>query len=86
MYRTAVDVGRLNRPSSYELRHLSADCPSSDTVVLVFMVASGDRGRARSRRPTEGVSKGGLEPPRPEGHQHLKLARLPFRHFDVVSG
>ena len=26
------------------------------------------------------VREGGLEPPRPVGHQHLKLARLPFRH------
>ena len=26
------------------------------------------------------VREGGLEPPRPFGHQHLKLARLPFRH------
>ena len=24
------------------------------------------------------VSKGGLEPPRPCGHKHLKLARLPI--------
>src|SRR3954467_2132708 len=23
----------------------------------------------------------GFEPPRPFGHQHLKLARLPFRHI-----
>ena len=26
------------------------------------------------------VGEGGLEPPRPEGHWHLKPARLPFRH------
>ena len=31
------------------------------------------------------VSKAGLEPARPNGHQPLKLARLPFRHFDVGS-
>ena len=43
MYRTAVDVGRLNRPHSYELRNPGADCPSPDTVVLVFMVASQNR-------------------------------------------
>ena len=24
------------------------------------------------------MSKGGLEPPRPNGHKHLKLARLPI--------
>ena len=42
-YRTAVDVGRLPRPWSYELRHLSADCPSPDTAVLVFTVASQNR-------------------------------------------
>ena len=27
------------------------------------------------------VGKGGLEPPRPYGHWHLKPARLPFRHL-----
>ena len=26
------------------------------------------------------VPKGGLEPPRPFGHRHLRPARLPFRH------
>ena len=26
------------------------------------------------------VREGGLEPPRPCGHWHLKPARLPFRH------
>lgn len=26
------------------------------------------------------VGEGGLEPPRPYGHWHLKPARLPFRH------
>lgn len=26
------------------------------------------------------MGEGGLEPPRPEGHWHLKPARLPFRH------
>ena len=31
------------------------------------------------------VREGGLEPPRPCGHQHLKLARLPFRHSRKVE-
>lgn len=31
-------------------------------------------------QPTQLVGEGGLEPPRPEGHWHLKPARLPFRH------
>ncbi len=31
-------------------------------------------------RRTAVVGEGGLEPPRPEGHWHLKPARLPFRH------
>ena len=31
------------------------------------------------------VGEGGLEPPRPEGHWHLKPARLPFRHSPVTS-
>jgi hypothetical protein len=31
-------------------------------------------------RLTNFVGEGGLEPPRPEGHWHLKPARLPFRH------
>ena len=31
------------------------------------------------------VREGGLEPPRPFGHQHLKLARLPFRHSRKVE-
>lgn len=32
------------------------------------------------------VGEGGLEPPRPEGHWHLKPARLPFRHSPVATG
>lgn len=28
----------------------------------------------------EKVRERGVEPPRPEGHWHLKPARLPFRH------
>ena len=34
------------------------------------------------------VPRRGLEPPRPYRHQHLKLARLPFRHLGtgVVRG
>jgi hypothetical protein len=31
-------------------------------------------------RDKTNVGEGGLEPPRPEGHWHLKPARLPFRH------
>ena len=30
------------------------------------------------------MGEGGLEPPRPEGHWHLKPARLPFRHSPVA--
>jgi hypothetical protein len=48
---TAVDVGRLDRPCSYELRHLSADCPSADTVVLVFTVASQNRVGTQPKEP-----------------------------------
>ena len=32
------------------------------------------------------VGEGGLEPPRPEGHWHLKPARLPFRHSPSTTG
>src|SRR5258705_11577855 len=32
------------------------------------------------------VGEGGLEPPRPEGHWHLKPARLPFRHSPQQPG
>lgn len=32
------------------------------------------------------VGEGGLEPPRPEGHWHLKPARLPFRHSPATTG
>lgn len=32
------------------------------------------------------VGEGGLEPPRPEGHWHLKPARLPFRHSPETTG
>ena len=42
------------------------------------------------RFPTAGgpliVGEGGLEPPRPEGHWHLKPARLPFRHSPQQPG
>src|SRR5690606_34902730 len=45
------------------------------------------RPRTRVRPGTRGVpgltisvGEGGLEPPRPFGHWHLKPARLPFRH------
>ena len=31
------------------------------------------------------MRKGGLEPPRPCGHQLLRLARLPLRHFRVTD-
>ena len=30
------------------------------------------------------VPRRGLEPPRPFGHQYLKLARLPFRHLGFL--
>jgi hypothetical protein len=36
-------------------------------------------------RRSEGVREGRLELPRPEGHQDLNLARLPFRHSRVSS-
>src|SRR3954447_9367689 len=48
-----------------------------------------DMSGAYVRRPNmasiaNAVGKGGLEPPRPLiGHQHLKLARLPFRHLPL---
>ena len=32
------------------------------------------------------MRKGGLEPPRPFGHQLLRLARLPLRHFRADPG
>src|SRR5271166_4803017 len=32
------------------------------------------------------VGEGGLEPPRPEGHWHLKPARLPFLHSPETTG
>ena len=41
------------------------------TVIAMFIEYLG--GRVVPRR--------GLEPPRPYRHQHLKLARLPFRHL-----
>ena len=37
-------------------------------------------GPRASRRGSLLVGEGGLEPPRPCGHWHLKPARLPFRH------
>src|SRR5687768_11395175 len=40
-----------------------------------------DRSLAKSTtRVRACVGEGGLEPPRPYGHWHLKPARLPFRH------
>jgi hypothetical protein len=36
--------------------------------------------RWKKRGKKEIVLGRGLEPPRPCGHQHLKLTRLPFRH------
>ena len=32
------------------------------------------------------MGEGGLEPPRPYGHWHLKPARLPFRHSPKQPG
>jgi len=32
------------------------------------------------------VREGGLEPPRPFEHWHLKPARLPFRHLRLAIG
>ena len=34
-------------------------------------------------RPAIAVRERGVEPPRPEGHWHLKPARLPFRHSRI---
>jgi len=35
------------------------------------------------RAPAKEMRGRGVDPPRPEGHEHLKLARLPFRHTRV---
>ena len=39
-----------------------------------------DRRTVRPTHPSLPVGEGGLEPPHPFEYQHLKLARLPFRH------
>ena len=41
--------------------------------------------RSRVGSTQGGVSRGGVEPPRPCGHRPLKPARLPFRHLDKSS-
>jgi hypothetical protein len=43
-------------------------------VLVVQLSLPNNVGRARV------VREGGLEPPRPFEHWHLKPARLPFRH------
>lgn len=43
------------------------------------------QGPSLRRDPEVIVGEGGLEPPRPEGHWHLKPARLPFRHSPASS-
>ncbi len=55
--------------------------PSSTTSSVSRPDATTLTGRVRARRTRVGytcVSEGGLEPPRPCGHQPLKLARLPI--------
>ncbi len=47
-------------------------------------VNDGSRTAGAVRLPYS-VGEGGLEPPRPEGHWHLKPARLPFRHSPVAA-
>ena len=42
--------------------------------------------RARDLQLIHIAGEGGLEPPRPEGHWHLKPARLPFRHSPQQPG
>jgi hypothetical protein len=59
MYRTAVDVGQLNRPNSYELRNLRRRLPEPDTVVLVFMVASQNRLGTEPTTPGLGLAGSG---------------------------
>ena len=44
-----------------------------------------ERQNPRRSGGSAAVREGGLEPPRPCGHQHLKLARLPFRHSRNVD-
>jgi site-specific DNA recombinase len=54
----------------------------------------GSRARTKEPTPISGVGskqnylvgEGGLEPPRPYGHWHLKPARLPFRHSPEEQG
>src|SRR5436190_11380515 len=45
--------------------------------------ASIEAAGASTSRPAvrDAMRMRGLEPPRPEGHRHLKPARLPFRHI-----
>jgi hypothetical protein len=47
-----------------------------------------DRAALRDIRAGFDVRSAGFEPARPDGHQHLELARIPFRHerMEPLSG
>jgi hypothetical protein len=51
-----------------------------------YSVADDPTHASRMVRLISIVGEGGLEPPRPEGHWHLKPARLPFRHSPQQPG
>ena len=86
----AGDVGRTALAKAVLDRELARLLPGSAHQVVV---TTAGRSRVRERRRTgpEGpvllvvVREGGLEPPHPFGHWHLKPARLPFRHSRSVS-
>ena len=83
-------------PDPHQPRTARSDRMTRPVVVRMVTVgcrpgrcpqAGNDNGRPLGIRGTgrlvAAVREGGLEPPRPFGHWHLKPARLPFRHSRV---
>ena len=70
-----------------------AGAPEQRGTISATAPAATNRDQPDRKTPAEAgalsseiVGEGGLEPPRPEGHWHLKPARLPFRHSPETTG
>src|SRR4051812_20440895 len=78
-YRTSSLILRSGRALGAPA--LAVGRGGTDELRLGRNVAAITRYARRAAKGGDEVRMRGLEPPRPEGHRHLKPARLPFRHI-----
>ena len=74
--KSAIESSRIN----FDLFPLANSCPDINQMLGLQRPARDASRSAGTTYPTREVGEGGLEPPRPCEHWHLKPARLPFRH------